>query len=167
LNRIYVDTSTETLYFALKKGEKTISCSFGLGFSHTENLAAIFDSYLKMIDLKVEEIDEIVIGEGPGSFTGIRIAFAFLKGVFSGSKESKFILLPLLEAVYISEKPVYGDFIYAPFYFGRKNRYYSCCYDNYGNLLHNLADLDAESLINKYFKIFSEKQYNKIIISCE
>ena len=47
---------------------------------HAENLLPVIDRLLKKEKLKIGNIDAFLISRGPGSFTGLRIGFATLKG---------------------------------------------------------------------------------------
>jgi tRNA threonylcarbamoyl adenosine modification protein YeaZ len=47
---------------------------------HAENLLPVIDRLLKKERLKIGDIDAFLISRGPGSFTGLRIGFATLKG---------------------------------------------------------------------------------------
>lgn len=49
--------------------------------SHTESLAAHVATLFAECSVKAEHLSAVIIGEGPGSFTGLRIAFAFAKGL--------------------------------------------------------------------------------------
>lgn len=42
--------------------------------SHSENISPFVDHCLSKAGLKLEDIDVFAVGQGPGSFTGIRIA---------------------------------------------------------------------------------------------
>lgn len=42
--------------------------------SHTEIISPFVDECLKKANLKLEDIDAFAVGQGPGSFTGIRVA---------------------------------------------------------------------------------------------
>jgi tRNA threonylcarbamoyl adenosine modification protein YeaZ len=47
---------------------------------HAENLIPVIDRLLKKEKMKISDIDAFLISRGPGSFTGLRIGFATLKG---------------------------------------------------------------------------------------
>ena len=81
-NLLALETSSPVLSIALQKGqtgkilEKTVQ-----GFSaHAENIIPVMDGLLKRAGLSIHKIDAFLIGRGPGSFTGLRVGFATLKG---------------------------------------------------------------------------------------
>jgi tRNA threonylcarbamoyl adenosine modification protein YeaZ len=47
---------------------------------HAEKILPVIDRLLKKEKLKIRDIDAFLIGRGPGSFTGLRVGFATLKG---------------------------------------------------------------------------------------
>ena len=65
--------------------------------SHSERLMDLLETLLRVQNLKLEDLDLLVAGRGPGSFTGIRIGVTTIRtlaqvlkkrcpgGVFSGS----------------------------------------------------------------------------------
>ncbi len=53
---------------------------------HSENLITLMDQLLKQGGLSLDKIDAFVIDQGPGSFTGLRIGFSFLKGLLAVRK---------------------------------------------------------------------------------
>lgn len=55
--------------------------------SHSENINSAFKKLLVDSGLNTaDKIDIILVGKGPGSFTGLRISFAYLKGLASALK---------------------------------------------------------------------------------
>lgn len=58
----------------------------GVRFRHSENLIALVERLLKKEKLSLEDIDCFAIDRGPGSFTGLRIGFSFLKGFLAVRK---------------------------------------------------------------------------------
>lgn len=125
---VFCDTSTEKLYLGIKNSSYSIQSIINTGFTHTENLALIFNFNLKLIKIeKIEDFDFIVLGRGPGSFTGIRIAYSFFKGiaVIDSIPFIEFNTL-LLNFLSINEKKY--NSLYVPLIFGKKNRYYGNIY---------------------------------------
>ena len=52
-----------------------------IGRGHAERLAPMVDEVLANAGLKIANIDQIAVCTGPGSFTGLRVALAFAKGL--------------------------------------------------------------------------------------
>lgn len=90
------ETSSSSLSIALwiPKGpvlEKTLH-----GFmTHAENLLPAADQLLKKRKLSIRDIGTFLIGRGPGSFTGLRVGFATLKGFLAVSDYKCFGALSL------------------------------------------------------------------------
>ena len=51
------------------------------GFTHSQTLMPMVDSLLKTTMIKLEDIDAFAVCKGPGSFTGLRIGIACVKGM--------------------------------------------------------------------------------------
>ncbi|WP_160678553.1 tRNA (adenosine(37)-N6)-threonylcarbamoyltransferase complex dimerization subunit type 1 TsaB [Clostridium sp. C8-1-8] len=54
---------------------------------HSEVLMTMIDSALKLCGLTINQIDGYVVSKGPGSFTGLRIGMATIKGLSLGSNK--------------------------------------------------------------------------------
>ncbi len=81
MNALAVDTATEALGLALRAGEHTRSLLVQAGFRHSETLLPQARRLLQDAGLEAEGLDLIVCSLGPGSFTGIRIGLAAVKGL--------------------------------------------------------------------------------------
>lgn len=91
MNILAIETSSSVLSVALKKGSEKVSETKLVGFmKHAENLLPMMDNLLKKKKLQTQDIDTFLIGRGPGSFTGLRIGFATLKGFLAAKKKSCF-----------------------------------------------------------------------------
>lgn len=77
-----VDTSAVSASVAVTEDEKIISlCQTNAGLTHSRTLLPMIDSALKNSETDLKDIDFFSVSEGPGSFTGIRIGIAAIKGL--------------------------------------------------------------------------------------
>lgn len=81
MNLLAIETSSPTLSVAIKRSGAKLRHATVRGYmKHAENLLPVIDRLLKKEKLKIGNIDAFLISRGPGSFTGLRIGFATLKG---------------------------------------------------------------------------------------
>ena len=77
-----IDTSSLATSVAVIEDNKLI-CEYTINTkkTHSQKLMPMIENMLNISDLNINEIDLIAVCEGPGSFTGLRIAMATAKGV--------------------------------------------------------------------------------------
>jgi tRNA threonylcarbamoyladenosine biosynthesis protein TsaB len=81
LNFLAIEASTEACSVALTFNNQTIS-EFELApQSHSLVLLPMIDRLLKKADIKLAELDGLIFGQGPGSFTGVRIGVGVAQGL--------------------------------------------------------------------------------------
>jgi tRNA threonylcarbamoyladenosine biosynthesis protein TsaB len=81
LNFLAIDASTEACSVALTFDNQTIS-EFELApQSHSLLLLPMIDRLLKKSGLKLAQLDGLIFGQGPGSFTGVRIGVGVAQGL--------------------------------------------------------------------------------------
>src|SRR5690625_7220189 len=72
--RLAIDTSTMTQSIAVERdGELLEARTTRLRIGHSETLLPSIEATLQQLELTIDDVDEIVCGLGPGSFTGVRI----------------------------------------------------------------------------------------------
>lgn len=77
-----VDTSAVCASVAVTENGKILSeCSTNTGLTHSRTLMPMIDSALKNAEIPIDSIDLFACSVGPGSFTGIRIGVAAIKGL--------------------------------------------------------------------------------------
>lgn len=77
-----IDTSTKTMSIALISDEKILGeVNFYSNMDHSEKLLDNIKFLLESNDTRVEDLDYIGVAVGPGSFTGVRIGVAAVKGI--------------------------------------------------------------------------------------
>jgi tRNA threonylcarbamoyladenosine biosynthesis protein TsaB len=84
MNLLAVDTATAVLSLALAAGDNTWYFEADAGLRHSELLLDSIDTLLQKAGLGPRDISGVVCMGGPGSFTGLRIGFAFAKGLALG-----------------------------------------------------------------------------------
>ena len=81
-----IDTSSTDLSVGIYNGNSPVaSYSRYIGNSHAEHIAQAVETMLGANGYSPETIEHIAVATGPGSFTGLRIGIAFVKGVCIGS----------------------------------------------------------------------------------
>ena len=77
-----VDTSAVSASVAVTEDEKIISlCQTNAGLTHSRTLLPMIDAALQNSETDLDSIDFFSVSAGPGSFTGIRIGIAAVKGL--------------------------------------------------------------------------------------
>lgn len=81
MNLLAVDSATHTCSVALMQQGK-ITAEFGtdLDQTHARHLMRLIDAVLALAGQQVSELDALAVTSGPGSFTGLRIGMATVKG---------------------------------------------------------------------------------------
>ena len=78
-----IDTSSKVCTVAILEDNKLIKEIWdNNGYTHSERLMPTIKQILEETDLELKDIDLFVVDKGPGSFTGIRIGIATMKGFF-------------------------------------------------------------------------------------
>ncbi|SUT90881.1 peptidase M22 glycoprotease [[Actinobacillus] rossii] len=85
LTLLAIDTSTEACSVALlHKGEKTYLDEIAER-SHTKRILPMVDHILAQSDVHLGQLDALVFGRGPGSFTGVRVGAGIAQGLALGA----------------------------------------------------------------------------------
>ncbi|MDD5477617.1 MAG: tRNA (adenosine(37)-N6)-threonylcarbamoyltransferase complex dimerization subunit type 1 TsaB [Candidatus Omnitrophica bacterium] len=76
-----IDTTTKILCLGVYAGGKLYEYNLEVGRSLSELLAPTIQRVVEAVGLKIADIDYFACGLGPGSFTGMRIGLATIKGL--------------------------------------------------------------------------------------
>lgn len=155
--KLFIDSSTIYLYLAVI-GDDCAYSFYRMGKNdHSETLTNYLDEFLKKYDLKIEDVTEVYVGRGPGSYTGLRIAGTVAK-VLAFVKELPFYSfssLDLLVSKKLLEKGKYIARIKA-----KKNYSYIKIY-TVGDSIHE--DL-VDTFVNDE-EILKYQEYSEIIVT--
>lgn len=77
-----IDTSAKTSSVGIVEDGKVVDEVFvNEGLTHSETIMPMIDKLLKQNNISVDDIDAYAVNNGPGSFTGVRIGVAVVKGM--------------------------------------------------------------------------------------
>lgn len=76
-----IDTSTDFLSLAVSSGSQTVVFHERVGQKHAEQALPHLQELLLQAGLTLRDLDGVVYGQGPGSFTGLRIACGLAQGL--------------------------------------------------------------------------------------
>lgn len=77
-----VDSSAKSASVAVAENGRLISeCFVNNALTHSRTLMPMVDNALSQADMSLNDIDALCVNVGPGSFTGIRIGVAAVKGL--------------------------------------------------------------------------------------
>lgn len=94
-----IDSTANTSTVAVLEDDRLLSLfSANIKNTHSETLLPMVKSVLDTLKLTPNDIDAFAVSEGPGSFTGVRIGVATVKGLAFG-KEKKCVGVSTIEAL--------------------------------------------------------------------
>jgi len=75
-----IDTATKYVYLSLVIDDREVACVYQEGINnHSVTVIPLLVELLEKQNLKLKDIDEIIVGVGPGSYTGVRIGVSIAK----------------------------------------------------------------------------------------
>ncbi|TYB22355.1 tRNA (adenosine(37)-N6)-threonylcarbamoyltransferase complex dimerization subunit type 1 TsaB [Aggregatibacter actinomycetemcomitans] len=80
-----LDTATEACSVALLRGGEKIHSEQFAQREHTKHILPMVDEILARAGIKLHQVDALVFGRGPGSFTGVRIGAGIVQGLAFGA----------------------------------------------------------------------------------
>ncbi len=81
MNYLAIDASTEACSVALQYNQECISRYVVCPQSHSMQLLPMVDEVLKTAGVTLAQLDGLIFGQGPGSFTGVRIGVSVAQGL--------------------------------------------------------------------------------------
>ena len=108
--KLLIDSSTNYLYLAIINNEQVNSfVRFGKN-DHSETLVDYLNKFLQHHQISVQDIKEVYVGRGPGSYTGLRIAGTVGK-VLSHINNKKLYSFSSLDLILATKLETKGSYI--------------------------------------------------------
>lgn len=108
--KLLIDSSTNYLYLSLVNNEEIKSFVRSGKNDHSETLVDFLNKFLNENNITIDDIDEVYVGRGPGSYTGLRIAGTVGK-VLAHIKNKKLFSFSSLDLILASKLETNGFFI--------------------------------------------------------
>ncbi len=122
-----LDSSSLTASVAVVEDEITIA-EYTVNYkkTHSQTLLPMLDEIIKMTEQDLQEVDAIAVAAGPGSFTGLRIGSATVKGLAEALRKPV-VSVPTVDGLAAN---LYGtDKVVCPLMDARRNQTYTGLYD--------------------------------------
>ena len=161
---LYIDTSSSYLYTSIVENDKLISeIKEEFGQSLSEVALPRIVSMFEDNNLSPKDIDKIIVVNGPGSFTGIRIGITIAK-IYAWSLNIPISTIYSLEAMAISSKE---NTCHVPILNARRGYVYTAIYDNeYNEVLKPchilLTDLQDKLKDIKEYEYISNDEFDEL-----
>ncbi len=124
----------------LRDGRMTAEFTISIKLTHSETLMPLVDDMLKRSGISFDEIDAFGVSKGPGSFTGLRIGTATVKGLAMAA-DKPVIPVPTLEAMAYN---IYGgDALIVPMMDARRKNVFTAIYEYLDNGLREIMPQSA------------------------
>ena len=145
-----LDSTANTSTVAVLEDEKLLSLyTANIKNTHSETLLPMVKSVLETLKLSVDDIDAFAVSEGPGSFTGVRIGVATIKGLAFG-RDKKCVGVSTIEAMAQNLKGFGG--IVCPIMNARRGQVYTGAFLNGERIVPDQCMLlcDLIPMLEKY-----------------
>lgn len=139
-----IDSSALVASVALCEDEKLLAeYTLNNGNTHSETLLPMVESVLKSFDMTPADIDLFAVSAGPGSFTGVRIGAATIKGLAFAS-DKPCATVSTLEAIAYNLRIHKG--LICPVMNARRSQVYTALFRSDGKTLTRLMTDSALSI---------------------
>lgn len=154
-----VDTTATVCSAALRRDGKTLGeCTVNSGNTHSVTLLPMIEQLLKFCNAALDDIDIYAASVGPGSFTGVRIGTAAVKGL---AYKNNVPCVPVSSLEALAYNLVELDGIICPAMNARRDQVYTALFSSDGKNLTRMSEdmaVSAEEL-GKAISAFDKNVY--------
>ena len=86
MNKLVIDAANKNIFLMLIANRDIYSVSYENSKTNYEKLVILIDDFLKLRQLKINNISTLYVNRGPGSFAGIRNSLAIAKAIHVAQK---------------------------------------------------------------------------------
>lgn len=160
-----IDSATPVAGVALIDEDRLIREEFvNYKKTHSEKLMPMVDRILNECEIGMEDITAIAVSKGPGSFTGLRIGMAAVKGLAMACSKPV-VAISTLDV--LAHNICHSDVLLCPLLDARKQEVYCAMYDVSGVYPQKLSEEKAcspQEFLDTVDKVARDNQKEKIIL---
>lgn len=136
MKTLLIETSTNNCSIGLAEGPELLIAVEEAGErKHSEVLNVFIEDALDRVGWQPGDLQRVAVGQGPGSYTGLRIGVSTAKA-FSYALDIPLVGMPSLQVLsrQIKQEVPANDGFYCPMLDARRMEVYTAVYDNEGDL---------------------------------
>lgn len=144
-----IDSTAKTASVGIvEDGVLTASLMLNEGLTHSQTLLPLIDKILSENNMTISDIDAFAVNNGPGSFTGVRIGVALVKGLALADRKPCFEVSTLDSIAYNCREKTGMTVAVMD---ARSNRLYNACYEGDGKTLRKVIP-DRPCIIEELYE---------------
>lgn len=145
MKALAIDSASSYITVSAKNEDNCVTLSLDIGPKQSQELLPAIDYVLSKVGLEPNELDYITLCKGPGTFTGLRLAFAAAKAISLAFKTPVYAV-STLECYAFAYKNFCGQVVST--IDAKKDQFFAAIYKN-GTELFEPQDTSAEKVIEK------------------
>lgn len=150
-----IETATKNCSVSIAKNGETILCKEVAeeGYSHAEKLHVFIEELIQEVEISFKDLSAVAVGQGPGSYTGLRIGVSAAKGLCYA------LDIPLISVdtlASLAHQVVETDGMIIPMIDARRMEVYSAVFNSNKEMMR---EVKAEILTEESFIDYTEKVY--------
>ena len=142
---LVIDAASNCMTVAAKNGDAKAALSLDMGQKQSQKLLPAIDYVLSELALSPSELDYTALTSGPGTFTGLRLAFSALKAI-SLAHDVPIYGVPTLDAFAYPFSEFEGSVVSV--IDAKKDQFFVSVYEN-GKMIFPAEDTTAEKVAEK------------------
>lgn len=128
--------------------------------THSQTLLPMIEHVMKQADINVSKLDAIAVAEGPGSFTGLRIGAATVKGLsFATGKP----IIPVSTLAALAYNFAGMDGLICPVMDARRGQVYSAAYSFCNDVINEVYEPEALAVDELLERLCEEHPDERVI----
>ena len=148
MKALVLDAAAGHIHIAAKNDDLKATLSLDIGQKQSQKILPSIDFVMKQVELKPSDLNYTALTSGPGTFTGLRLAFSALKAI-SLAHNVPIYGVPTLDAYAFPFDKFDGLLISV--IDAKKEQFFAAIYEN-GKIISAAEDTNAENVIKKLDK---------------